>query len=104
MISISKSSPKVHSQYLQYLALFLMEHPILKKSGTLAIIKLQKRSESNVLINLTPSSIPGYMLFMLQVLWSVFLSSLFALTTESETDYIYLGIEEGERNSTIEET
>lgn len=41
---------------------------------------------------LSPSSIPSYMLFMLQVLWSVFLSSLFALTTESETDYIYLGL------------
>ena len=32
------------------------------------------------------------MLFMLQVLWSAFLSSLFALTTEFETDYIYLGL------------
>lgn len=41
---------------------------------------------------LSPSSIPGYMLFMLQVLWSAFLSSLFALTTEFETDYIYLGL------------
>ena len=51
MISISKSSLKVHSQYLQYLALFLMEHPILKILGWLAIIKLQKRSESNVLTN-----------------------------------------------------
>ena len=28
-----------------------MEHPILKKSERLAIIKLQKRSESNVLTN-----------------------------------------------------
>ena len=51
MISISKSSLKVHSQYLQYLGLFLMEHPILKILGRLAIIKLQKRSESNVLTN-----------------------------------------------------
>ena len=51
MISISKSSLKVHSQYLQYLALFLMEHPILQILGWLAIIKLQKRSESNVLTN-----------------------------------------------------
>ena len=51
MISISKSSLKVHSQYLQYLALFLMEHPVLKKLERLAIIKLQKRSESNVLTN-----------------------------------------------------
>ena len=41
---------------------------------------------------LSPSSIPGYMLFMLQVLWSALLSSLFALTTEFETDYIYLGL------------
>lgn len=32
------------------------------------------------------------MLFMLQVLWSALLSSLFALTTEFETDYIYLGL------------
>ena len=51
MISISKSSLKVHSQYLQYLYSFLMEHPILKIPGWLAIIKLQKRSESNVLTN-----------------------------------------------------
>ena len=51
MISISKSSLKVHSQYLQYLCPFLMEHPILKILGWLAIIKLQKRSESNVLTN-----------------------------------------------------
>ena len=51
MISISKSPLKVHSQYLQYLALFLMEHPILKILERLAIIKLQKRSESNVLTN-----------------------------------------------------
>ena len=51
IISISKSSLKFHSQYLQYLTLFLMEHPILKIPGCLAIIKLQKRSESNVLTN-----------------------------------------------------
>ena len=51
MISISKSSPKVHSQYLQYWPFFLMEHPILKILGWLAIIRLQKRSESNVLTN-----------------------------------------------------
>ena len=41
---------------------------------------------------LSSSSIPVYMLFMLQVLWSAFLSSLLALTTEFETDYIYLGL------------
>ena len=51
MISISKSSLKVHSQYLQSFGPFLMEHPILKILGCLANIKLQKRSESNVLTN-----------------------------------------------------
>ena len=57
MISIPNFQQTVHSQFLQDLAVFLMEHPILKKSGWLAIIKLQKRSESNVLINLPPHSI-----------------------------------------------
>ena len=52
MISISKSTAKVHSQYPQNMADFLMEHPILQNSKSLAIIKLQKRSESNVLTNL----------------------------------------------------
>ena len=51
MISISKSTSKVHSPYLQYSTLFLMEHPILKILERIAIIKLQKRSESNVLTN-----------------------------------------------------
>ena len=51
MISISKSHWIVHSQFLQHLSPFLMEHPILKKSECLVIIKLQKRSESNVLTN-----------------------------------------------------
>ena len=57
MVSISNFRQTVHSQYLQDLAPILMEHPILKKSGWLAIIKLQKRSESNVLINLTSNSV-----------------------------------------------
>lgn len=35
---------------------------------------------------------PVYILFMLQVLWSAFLSSLLALLTEFEIDYIYLGL------------
>lgn len=35
---------------------------------------------------------PVYILFMLQVLWSAFLSSLLALLTEFEIGYIYLGL------------
>ena len=37
-----------------------MEYPILQNSKTLAIIKLQKRSESNVLTHLHPKESRGY--------------------------------------------
>ena len=52
MIMIPYFRFPVHSQYLQYLVLFLMEHPILKNLHMRSIIKIQKRSESNVLTNL----------------------------------------------------
>ena len=51
MNSISKFPQEVHSQFLQHFTPILMEHPILKKREPIAIIKLQKRSESNVLTN-----------------------------------------------------
>ena len=47
----------VYSQYFQLLALILMKNPILKTTGSLAIIKLQKRSESNVLSKLSINKI-----------------------------------------------
>ena len=47
----------VYSQYFQLLALILMKNPILKITGSLAIIKLQKRSESNVLSKLSINKI-----------------------------------------------
>ena len=40
---------QVHSHFLQLFAVFLMEHPILKKAKAGCMIKIQKRSESNVL-------------------------------------------------------
>jgi hypothetical protein len=42
----------VHPQFLQDLASFLMKHPILQKGNASFIMKIQKRSESNVLTKL----------------------------------------------------
>ena len=42
----------VHSQFLQLFASILMEHPILQFSRSGCIMKIQKRSESNVLSKL----------------------------------------------------
>ena len=49
IFSIPYSKRIVHSQFLQLFSLILVNHPILQNKGTSAIIKIQKRSESNVL-------------------------------------------------------
>ena len=49
--------PSVYSQLFQLLRWILMEFPILQNFKTLAIIKLQKRSESNVLSKLLVNKI-----------------------------------------------
>ena len=49
---ISHLFSPVHSQFLQLFASILMEHPILKNPIPGCIIKIQKRSESNVLSKL----------------------------------------------------
>ena len=43
----------VHTHFLQLFVSILMEHPILKKEKTRCIMKIQKRSESNVLSKLS---------------------------------------------------
>ena len=47
----------VHSQFLQLFASILMEHPILHFLRTGCIMKIQKRSESNVLSKLPQKQI-----------------------------------------------
>ena len=49
--SVPYLQPRVHSQFLQLLTHILVYHPILQNRKTCAIIKIQKRSESNVLSN-----------------------------------------------------
>ena len=49
---ISHLFSPVHSQFLQLFASILMEHPILQFSRSGCIMKIQKRSESNVLSKL----------------------------------------------------
>ena len=49
---ISHLFSPVHSQFLQLFAFILMEHPILQFSRSGCIMKIQKRSESNVLSKL----------------------------------------------------
>ena len=44
----------VYPQFLQLFSVILMEHPILKNQDPRCIMKIQKRSESNVLSKLTP--------------------------------------------------
>ena len=49
IFSLPYLQPHVHSQFLQLLPRILVNHPILQNKGTYAIMKIQKRSESNVL-------------------------------------------------------
>ena len=51
---ISHLFSPVYPQFLQLFAVILMEHPILKNPIPGCIMKIQKRSESNVLSKLTP--------------------------------------------------
>ena len=50
--SVPYLQPHVHSQFLQLFSLILVYHPILQNWKTCAIMKVQKKSESNVLSNL----------------------------------------------------
>lgn len=50
--SVPYLKPHVHSQFLQLLPRILVNHPILQNKKTCVIMKIQKRSESNVLSNL----------------------------------------------------
>ena len=47
--SIPYLQPNVHSQFLQLFPRILVYHPILQNRKSCAIMKVQKRSESNVL-------------------------------------------------------
>ena len=52
IFSVPYLQTHVHSQFLQLLLRILVYHPILQNWETYAIMKIQKRSESNVLSNL----------------------------------------------------
>ena len=47
---IAQETSYFHSHFIQSLPFFLMEHPILQMGKSWGIMKIQKRSESNVLI------------------------------------------------------